>query len=129
MPNNLSSILKQNGSDLALLLGNGVNRHGSRAPHNSWDHLLHKVAADCAPPLKAAPAGISLTEFFDVLELKSGAGKSALQAEFCALLKEWTPGAHHMRLMRWARIHDAPVLTTNFDDVLATAGDCKFQRF
>lgn len=81
----LPSILKQNGSDLALLVGNGINRHGSRGTHNSWDQLLSKVAADCTPPVKAAPAGTSLTEFFDIIELKSDAQKLGLQAEFCSL--------------------------------------------
>lgn len=129
MPTNLQTILQRNGSDLALVIGNGINRHGTRTTHNSWDQLLSKVAAHCASPVKAAPAGISLTEFYDILELKSDAQTTKLQAEFCGLLKGWVPGAHHKRLMRWAYSHNTPVLTTNFDNVLATAGGCIFQRF
>lgn len=99
MPTNLPTILQRNGADLALVIGNGINRYGARATHNSWDQLLTKVAAHCASPVKAAPVGTSLTEFYDILELKSDAQTTKLQAEFCALLKGWVPGAHHKRLM------------------------------
>lgn len=129
MPRNLTSILNENSSDLALVLGNGINRYGTASTDNSWEELLRKVAGDCAPPIQAPPPGTSLTEFYDILELSSEARSTKLQEEFCNLIKDWSPEPQHQRVMDWARRNDIPVLTTNFDDVLSRAGGCEFQRF
>lgn len=129
MTRDLPSILRENSSDLALVIGNGINRYGARSTENSWDELLRRVAGSCAPPVKAPPPGTSLTEFYDILELSSEARSANLQEEFCDLLTDWRPEPHHQRVMDWARRHNAPVLTTNFDDVLARSSSGEFQRF
>ena len=129
MPRNLTSILRENSSDLALVLGNGINRYGATSADNSWEELLRKVAGDCTPPIQAPPPGTSLTEFYDILELSSEARSTKLQEEFCNLIKDWSPEPQHQRVMDWARRNHIPVLTTNIDDVLARAGGGEFQRF
>ncbi|MDB5725679.1 MAG: hypothetical protein JWQ16_2433 [Novosphingobium sp.] len=123
----LATLLRRNGSDLALVIGNGINRHASAAAVNSWDGLLVEIARDCIPGVRQVPAGTALTEFYDVVELKSRVSAGALQAEFCTSMSDWRPFAHHRRIVDWARRHRAPILTTNFDDVLSQAGDCDFQ--
>lgn len=66
----LNKLLARHHQELALLIGNGINRYNSQANNNSWDALLTTLArthlSDFAGKL---PAGISLTEFYDVLEL------------------------------------------------------------
>lgn len=123
----LDTLLAQRGGELALVIGNGINRHANAAQVNSWDNLLVEIARDCIPGVRTVPAGTALTEFYDVVELKSRAGAGALQAEFCKLMADWRPFAHHRRIMDWAIRHRAPVLTTNFDDVLSQAAACEFQ--
>lgn len=117
-------------SRLALLVGNGINRYGSRAPRNSWDELLLGLAAQHLPrAARSIPPGVSSTEFFDLLEIasQSGTGTGALQAAFCAPMQHWQPDAQHHALVAWAQAHATPVLTTNFDSLLAQAAGATLQ--
>lgn len=127
----LKDILNDQCHDLALLIGNGINRFGATTPGSSWDSLLTTLAQKLMDPAHAKlPSGISLTEFYDVLELSCtlGNGKSGLQAQFCDLLASWEPLAQHKRIMQWAHRHDVPVLTTNFENSLGNAMGCSLQR-
>lgn len=123
----LETILRQNANDLALLVGNGINRHANAATVNSWDDLLVDIARDCIPGVSKVPPGTALTEFFDVVELKSRGSTGDLQAEFCKSMADWRPFDHHRRIMAWAVGNRVPILTTNFDDVLAQAANSPFQ--
>lgn len=123
----LETVLRQNAGDLALLVGNGINRHANAGAVNSWDNLLVDIARDCIPGVRNVPPGTALTEFYDVVELKSRASTGDLQAEFCKPMVDWRPFPHHRRIMGWAVKHRVPVLTTNFDDVLSQAAGCGFQ--
>jgi hypothetical protein len=123
----LGTILRRHSQQLALLIGNGINRHSNAAAVNSWDDLLVDIARDCIPGVRSVPPGTALTEFYDVVELKSLASIGDLQAEFCRSMADWRPFPHHRRIMRWAVANRVPVLTTNFDDVLSQAAGCGFQ--
>lgn len=125
----LREVIALNGNNLALLIGNGINRYRNSAQLNSWDDLLMKIAANCSTGVDAVPKGTTLTEFYDVLELASDERTSNLQGEFCDLMKDWAPVEHHKRVMGWAAARGAPVITTNFDTVLSQAADAHFQRF
>ncbi|SEJ80480.1 hypothetical protein SAMN05518849_11424 [Sphingobium sp. AP50] len=124
----LNRILEERARDLALVVGNGMNRYANASITNSWDHLLLKIARHCAPQISRVPAGTTLTEFYDVLELRSRAKIGDLQAEFCEEMGGWRPYRHHDMIMGWARRNDCPVLTTNFDEVLSKAASASFQR-
>jgi hypothetical protein len=127
----LKDLLNDQRHDLALLIGNGINRYGAKAGSSSWDALLCALAQKLLDPAHTKlPRGISLTEFYDVLELSCalGAGKSSLQAQFCDLLASWQPQAQHERIMQWAHRHEVPVLTTNFENSLGDAIGCRLQR-
>lgn len=127
----LNDILQEQCQDLALLIGNGINRYGATAAGSSWDSLLTSLAQKLMDPAHAKlPSGISLTEFYDVLELSCalGNGKSGLQAQFCELLASWESQAQHKRVMQWAQRHDVPVLTTNFENTLGNAIGCSLHR-
>lgn len=123
----LETLLKRREPDLALVIGNGINRHANAAATNSWDALLIGIARDCIPGVSTVPPGTALTEFYDVIELQSHGRTGAMQAEFCKSMSDWRPFPHHRRIMEWALCHRAPVLTTNFDDVLSQAAGCHFQ--
>jgi hypothetical protein len=120
-------LLRHHGSDLALVIGNGINRYANSSTVNSWDKLLIAIAQDCALGVTTVPKGTALTEFYDVVDLKSNGRIGELQSEFCKMMADWQPFPHHHLIMNWARRHEAPVLTTNFDEVLSKASDCDFQ--
>lgn len=126
----MKSLLKKQGSDVALVIGNGINRYRPAAKTNSWHDLLVSLAQRHMPAgLREVPEGVALTEFYDVLELKSKQEQANLQKEFCALMQEWRHYAHHERIVNWAREANAPILTTNFERVLADAGGLELRRF
>lgn len=117
----VSSIINSERQNLAFVVGNGINRYGNGIASHSWDELLvrlwhqHTVRAG-----ETIPEGITLTEFYDVLDLKGGADRSSqLQNEFCELMKDWAPQPHHKVFVAWAEKHGNPILTTNFETILA----------
>jgi hypothetical protein len=119
---NLKTLLKNYHSNMALIVGNGINRYNSDAGLTSWDAMLLELwERHTQDEPKDIPLGISLTEFYDALDLTSHSVSKNLQKEFCAFLEGWQAKAHHHRIMRWAQVHAVPVLTTNFDETLS---DC-----
>ena len=127
----MKSILRKHQTDISLVIGNGINLYGPAKETNSWDGLLIKLwKKHLAEKLPKIPLGVSLTEFYDLLELKSGArpfGKP-LQKEFCALMQNWKCHDHHKRIVAWAQKTNSPILTTNFERVLGDAGGCSLRR-
>jgi hypothetical protein len=124
-------LLRKHRSDIALVIGNGINRYRRAHQTNSWHDLLVKLAAKHLPAeLRSVPPGIALTEFYDVLELKSTKPTTGttLQQEFCDLLTSWRYYDHHQRIVEWAQESDTPILTTNFEQVLSDAGRCTLHR-
>ncbi|GGX06430.1 hypothetical protein [Undibacterium macrobrachii] len=125
----LRDLIQHHQHQLALLIGNGINRYNSRANTNSWDALLSTLAKSSLPELNGKlPAGISLTEFYDVLELGSrrqlkdpqtSTKLPSLQQQFCQLMADWKPAVQHQSIARWARHFACPILTTNFEHTLS----------
>lgn len=127
----MKPLLEKHKAEVALVVGNGVNLYGSPMSSNSWQNLLITLAAKHLPSdLPAVPGGIALTEFYDLLELKSQISKSerTLQQEFCDLMDSWRPLKHHEWIVNWAVHNRRPILTTNFEHTLAEAGSCSLQR-
>jgi hypothetical protein len=125
----MKKLLQKNQSDIALVIGNGINRYGSASSTNSWHDLLVQLAvAHLSAKHDSVPVGIALTEYYDVLDLtKTDPGKS-LQKQFCELMTNWQYDEHHERIVKWAQKADVPILTTNFDQVLSDAGKCTLRR-
>ena len=122
---NFRSLLLRRRSDLALVIGNGINRYGSAPSTNSWNDLLLTLAKRIlGAKSKNIPVGIALTEFYDLLALKfvPSASRKSLQKQFCDLMRGWAPHEHHKRIVSWADQAGCPLLTTNFEKVLGDAG-------
>ncbi len=135
----LKNLLKRHRSELALLIGNGINRYQSQANNNSWDALLRSLARQHLADFGGqVPPGISLTEFYDVLELGLRGQKTdglqlsketlSLQQQFCGLMADWKVMPQHRRMMQWAERHACPVLTTNFEHTLSLAVEARVYR-
>lgn len=132
----LPELLRQQQSRLALLIGNGINRYHAKSEQNSWDALLTQLAKQHLKNFSGQlPPGISLTEFYDILDLRLNASRSRkksvsldknLQQQFCDLMAAWRPLDQHRYIMQWAKQNKSPVLTTNFEHSLSNAVDAKF---
>ena len=96
---------------VALLIGNGPNLAANIMP--SWTELLKSLADN---PINFHIDGLSNTEVYDLVELNS---KNPFEVKE-KVKHELGIGNEnieiHRRLMNFAQNHDAPVLTTNFDN-------------
>lgn len=126
----IKSILAQNKGNIALVIGNGINRYNTDSTNNSWDDLLQEISKKHSLHNGKIPNGIALTEFFDLLGLKSGEeiSKNDLKEDFCDLISEWKPQGHHKKITEWAVHNNSPILTTNFDNTLGSAANCDLRR-
>lgn len=127
----LKGILRTNRSNIALVVGNGINRYGPAKKTNSWHSLLLELSKRHLPARwRKIPRGVALTEYFDLLELQSVSKISGatFQQQFCALLQDWKCHDQHRNIIAWAQKRKAPILTTNFDRVLGDAGNCSLHH-
>ena len=127
----LDRIVSENYNNLALIIGNGINRFDAPEEGNSWIDLLEKLQHKLTSKTDDIPEHISLTEFFDILDLVVSDGKEkriALQEEFSNLLGNWEPGRHHKAIVKWSLSNDVPILTTNFENTLGKAINCQELR-
>lgn len=119
------NILHRNSDNLALVIGNGINRYGN-ANGNCWDSMVIQLAESYlnGTGLTQVPEGISLTELYDLVQLSAqerGVNRSALHRQFCEPMCNWKAYEHHKAIVSWAQRFDVPILTTNFDSVLHEA--------
>lgn len=121
-------IIEENASSIAFIIGNGINLYKRNENVSSWDSLLKKLGENITPKKYGAkPTGISETEFFDILNL-ANEGEVSLQKEVAKYMADWTPNLHHYEIVRRIEQMNAPLLTTNFDNTLAKAGNYPLQK-
>lgn len=124
-----------NTTDFSLLLGNGINRYAS-TEHNlnySWRGVLRHIAmnhgamdAHTADSILDDQTAISFPEFVDLITLFN-TGKDidrpTLKQELSALIADWRTTSSHTRMVRFCHSHEIPILTTNYDTLLAQSMD------
>jgi hypothetical protein len=148
---------KRESSEIALLLGNGINRSAGASGGLSWDRLMEmlitKVSSTALAPADTekrlkrliqpgangqTPA--SLPEAFDIIDATRTpsdtkfrlAGKINLQRTIVPLLKDMKPGLPHKAVVNWATHFHVPLLTTNYDHCFQDALDkpsCRRRKF
>lgn len=118
------------GLRVALVIGNGVNLYDSEPkntdskPNNSWLEIIQALAKTHQLNFGPHTSNLALTEVYDLIDLKvTKKSEVSLQREFAARMKDWKPQPHHRRIAQWAIDRDVPILTTNFDTLLAEAVD------
>lgn len=104
----------------AFIIGNGIHlyyRDGDE--DNSWDQMLkilwRKVARK---DVDVVPEGISLTEFYDALEISCTSdlnNEGNIQKSVCKLLSVEESNPPN-KVLRKIKIRNLPILTTNFDN-------------
>jgi hypothetical protein len=124
-------ILKKHKKDISFLVGNGIHRHRAIENKTSWIDLLNSLYAEATcDKEKPITEGVSLTEFYDVIEIKSKQNNKALdlQKKFCQSMSSWSTMPHHQKFIDYAVINNSPVLTTNFDPVLSNINNLTFYK-
>ncbi len=113
----LKQILLAKRESMAFVFGNGINRFRTKGDTNSWWSLLNKIAQNHLRFSQTeVPRGLSLTEFYDLIELgRAAKSASGLQKEFGSLISDWMPQEQHEWVTGWASAWNQPILTTNFD--------------
>ena len=119
------NIITRNQSDIAFIVGNGINRFPNNPKAISWDDLLMRLWQKFSPDIYSeVPKGITITEFYDLLDIANSDSRSTnfhIQKEASKLLEDWTFRPHHEAFVRKAKSIGAPMLTTNFDLILPTS--------
>ncbi|MAU15919.1 MAG: hypothetical protein CMH46_10325 [Muricauda sp.] len=115
----IKKIIEQNKNDIAFVIGNGINRYPNNPNAISWDDLLIELWDKVSfQTLTRRPNGISLTEFYDILELENTQAIN-LQKEVSNVMDSWIPLDHHFQIVDQIRYLNAPILTTNFEETFA----------
>lgn len=113
----LKQVLSENRYDLAFIVGNGINRFAYGCIRDvSWNGLLLEVWQQISyRTMSDISSGISLTEFYDIMEMEAGSIDKVRQ-KVVDLLGEWRPDEYHKWLQeKISSDWDVPLLTTNFD--------------
>lgn len=110
-------ILKKNRP--AILLGNGIHRYQNYG-QTAWESILSDLHTHFTKKKTKIPDGLSLTEFYDLIRFSSPDRKDLdLQTAFKGQIDQWEPRAHHRHIVNVLQENNIPVLTTNFDHILA----------
>lgn len=106
---------------VAFLIGNGPNLAANIMP--SWKDLLTSAADR---PIAFQVDGLTNTEVYDLVELHSENGHDVKERvkNKLELLPTYNLNIHR-RLMEFARMHNSPVLTTNFDESFEKSVDAE----
>ncbi len=125
----IKQILEKYNNKICFIVGNGINRVSQN--NASWEELLTSLWKKITGNKIEIPnEGISLTEFYDLIELNNIKEQKPLklQKEFCNQMKKWKPSEQHKNFINFAKKNNIPVLTTNFDNLLKEAGNLSFYR-
>lgn len=118
----IKKIIESNRNEIAFIVGNGINRYPNNPKAISWESLLLTLWEKFADnPNSILPKGVSLTEFYDLLDINNIDGISTnylIQKEAGKILEAWSDATHHRKFVEKAKSINAPVLTTNFDLIL-----------
>lgn len=115
----IKEIINENSSDIAFIIGNGINRYYNQ--NISWEDLLLKLWRNFAGDKKDIPGGISLPEFYDILEIQNLNRKvysSAIQKKVKEIMEKWKPNKEQNKSLISIKKKNVPILTTNFDDLI-----------
>lgn len=113
----LQQALRNDRNYLAFIVGNGINRfaYGDRQNVSWYEFLLKVWRQISSKTMNDISSGISLTEFYDIMEMEAGSIDKVRQ-KVVDLLGEWQPAGYHKWLQeKISSDWDVLLLTTNFD--------------
>ena len=123
-------------TNFSLRLGNGINRYASDEHdlNHSWRGVLRAIAmergalpGDAADEILDDPSGVSFPEFIDLISLDHGGNQAddqpTIKQELSEMIAGWVPSVTHSRVVNYCHSHDIPILTTNYDTLLAQSAE------
>lgn len=125
------NILDNNCNNLAFLLGNGINRY-YKNESISWEKLLLDLWNNFSSPDNMQNEifkGISFTEYYDAIEIQNFRENnfgSRLQKEVKEKMVPWKPDFHQNKILNKIKDYNAPILTTNFDNLIPQSKELDF---
>jgi hypothetical protein len=125
----IKEIFLKNRNEIAFLIGNGINRYNDKDGERSWENLIKNLSERYTDLSFDNPSGISLTEFYDIIEIKSKKDKENIQENIIKILNNWKFSDNHRRIVEKIRELDVPILTTNFDYLLAKCIESDFKKY
>lgn len=124
----IRALLRKEKKHIAFVIGNGIHRYRPMPKAMSWDDLLLQLwKTSTGQRLTKRPEGISSTEFYDLVELHN-TQRIGVQKEVSTLLRDWAPMEHHRRIVEVIQQLGAPILTTNYDEVMAQVSKSTMRR-
>lgn len=129
--NNIKKIFSRNRNDLAFIFGNGINLHYNESNVSWSDLLLDLWGAYSFNTKSSIPTGITFTEFYDVLEIQNYSQDnfgSKLQKDVVARMEKWIPNGSQNLVLNKIKKLNAPLLTTNFDDLIPKSLRLDFKK-
>lgn len=127
----VKSIFKTEQQVVAFLLGNGINLY-YRNDGLSWNQLLIDLwNANTNNKIKSIPKGITYTEFYDALEIQNAGKhnfKNDLQKSIKSKMEKWQANSGQNLILEAIQKMQAPLLTTNFDDLIQSSMHLKFEK-
>jgi hypothetical protein len=127
----IKDILSRNSDDIAFVIGNGINLHFNKSSSSWKDLLLDLWSKYSFDTQSTIPSGISFTEFYDALEIQNYSKKNFgadLQSDVKDKMKAWTASNRQKTLLGKIQELDAPILTTNFDELIPASLNLRFHR-
>lgn len=130
-PEEIKRIISINYKDIAFLVGNGINLHFNRN-NPSWSDLLLDLWDSYSFDTQSTiPTGISFTEFYDALEIQNYTKKdfgADLQKAVQDKMVKWQASQKQNIVLNRIKNLDAPILTTNFDNLIAKSLSLEFHK-
>jgi hypothetical protein len=127
----IKRIFANHSNDIAFLMGNGINLH-YKNDNLPWNKLLLELWDEYSIDKRTSiPDGISFTEFYDALEIQNSGNKyfgSVLQKNTQQKMLNWSPDNSQNLILNRIREIDAPILTTNFDDLIPKSMGLEFRK-
>ncbi|MFY0631922.1 MAG: SIR2 family protein [Flavobacteriaceae bacterium] len=127
----VKDIFSREENDMAFLIGNGINLYYEKE-NISWNNLLLDLWGQHSSNAQSSiPDGISFTEFFDALDIQNTHQdnfSSVLQRDVQQRMIQWSSQSSKNLILEKIKAIDAPILTTNFDDLIPKAMGLEFKR-
>jgi len=129
--NDVKGIFRKYSNDIAFLIGNGINLHYGN-DSISWKELLLGLWDNYSFDTQTTiPEGVSFTEFYDALEIQNVEKNnftSDLQKEVQGKIDNWNPNLSQNLILNRIKDLNAPILTSNFDDLIPKSMGLEFKR-
>jgi len=131
--NKIKSLLEHNKSDIAFIVGNGINRHFNDNNQVSWENLLLDLWDKYLFSTQSSiPDGISFTEFYDILEINNYETihnfNLVLQKDIKEKMLQWHGNNEQNMVIEKIKSLNAPLLTVNFDNLIPTSMNLEFYK-